>query len=195
MNAVLSVLSVLVSSAVIENLLFARAIGSDHIIRQSRSYRFILGFGLGVGIVSALTVLPLWWLGQAFGREIWWNYVRSMAAVLLVAAANLLLTMVGVMVGRVKKQMRLVDQAAIYSASLAVALLALTAKLPFFSSLIYCLGASAGLSVAMTLVHAGRDRLELCALPRSFSGLPITMIYIGILSLAIYGLIGHQLPT
>ena len=37
MNLIVSMLAVLVSSAVIENLLFARAIGADHILRQTRS--------------------------------------------------------------------------------------------------------------------------------------------------------------
>ena len=188
MNLIVSMLAVLVSSAVIENLLFARAIGADHILRQTRSYRFIIEFGLGVAVISGVTVMPLWWLSQTFGRESWWNYARSMAAVLL-------LTIAMAAAGRIQKPMRLVDQGAVYSASLAVVLLSLTAKMAFLPSVLYCFGASAGLAAAMILVHAGRERLELCVLPRSFEGLPITMIYIGILSLAIYGLIGHQLPT
>ena len=187
-------LAVLVSSAVIENLLFARAIGADHILRQTRSYRFIIEFGLGAAVISGVTVMPLWWLSQTFGRESWWNYARSMAAVLLIAVVSLLLT-IAMAAGRIQRPMRLVDQGAVYSASLAIVLLSLTAKMAFLPSVLYCFGASAGLAAAMILVHAGRERLELCVLPRSFEGLPITMIYIGILSLAIYGLIGHQLPT
>lgn len=194
MNLIVSMLAVLVSSAVIENLLFARAIGADHILRQTRSYRFIIEFGLGAAVISGVTVMPLWWLSQTFGRESWWNYARSMAAVLLIAVVSLLLT-IAMAAGRIQRPMRLVDQGAVYSASLAIVLLSLTAKMAFLPSVLYCFGASAGLAAAMILVHAGRERLELCVLPRSFEGLPITMIYIGILSLAIYGLIGHQLPT
>ena len=195
MNLIVSMMAVLVSSAVIENLLFARAIGADHILRQTRSYRFIIEFGLGAAVISGVTVMPLWWLSQTFGRESWWNYARSMAAVLLIAVVSLLLTIAMAAAGRIQRPMRLVDQGAVYSASLAIVLLSLTAKMAFLPSVLYCFGASAGLAAAMILVHAGRERLELCVLPRSFEGLPITMIYIGILSLAIYGLIGHQLPT
>ncbi len=184
----------LISSAIIENLLFARAIGADHIINRSRSYRFILYFGFGVAAVSCLAMMPLWWLGQALGKAPWWAYARSMSALLLVAAASLLLTFAAAMSGRLRP-MRLIDQGASYSASLAIVLLAMGVHLSLLESIVYCFGASAGLAAAMVLVHAGRDRLALCRLPRSFSGLPITMVYIGILSLAIYGLIGHQLPT
>ena len=72
------------SAMMVENLLFARAIGADHILRQTRSYRFIIEFGLGAAVISGVTVMPLWWLSQTFGRESWWNYARSMAAVLLI---------------------------------------------------------------------------------------------------------------
>lgn len=195
MNVTVSLLTVLVSSAVTENLLFARALGADHIIRQSRSYRLILALGAGIAAISCLSVLPLWWMGQFFGRAAWWNYLCSFSAVCFVAVFNLGITVALAMAGKIKRQLRLIDQGAVYSASLAVTLLSIAAGLPLAGSLLYCAGASAGMVAAMMLVHSGRERLEFSDLPRSFAGLPITMIYIGILSLAIYGLIGHQLPT
>ncbi len=195
MGTTVSLLAVLVSSAVIENLLFARALGADHIIKQSRSYRLILALGAGIAIISSLSVIPLWWMARAFARESWWNYLLCFSAVCLVAVFNLGITVALAMTGKLKRQLRLLDQGAVYSASLAVTLLSISSVLPLLGSLLYCLGASAGMVAAMMLVHSGRERLEFCNISRSFSGLPITMIYIGILSLAIYGLIGHQLPT
>lgn len=185
---------VLISSAVIENLLFARAIGADHIINRSRSYFFIVYFSFVVAMVSCLAFMPLWWLGNVFGKTVWWPYARNIAALLLVVLAHFGITIAVAMSG-IYRRMRLIDQGAAYSAALAIVLLALSAKLPFFASLLYCIGSAAGLGGAMVLVHSGRDRLAVCNLPRSFAGLPVTMIYIGIISLAIYGLIGHQLPT
>ena len=49
--------------------------------------------------------------------------------------------------------------------------------------------------LAMVLVREGELRLEMCNVPRAFRGLPVTLIYIGLISLAFYGLVGHQLPT
>jgi electron transport complex protein RnfA len=55
-------------------------------------------------------------------------------------------------------------------------------------------GTGVGFTIAYLMVSEGRRRLELSSVPRAFRGFPITLMYIGILSLAFYGLTGHQLP-
>ena len=42
------------------------------------------------------------------------------------------------------------------------------------------------------IVREGRRRLRSKAVPAIFQGLPSSMIYIGVLSLAIYALVGHS---
>ena len=59
----------------------------------------------------------------------------------------------------------------------------------------FAFGSGAGYTLALLLISEGRKRIALSDVPRAFRGLPVALIYIGILSLAIYGLIGHQLPT
>lgn len=59
----------------------------------------------------------------------------------------------------------------------------------------YALGTGLGYTVALLIVFYARKRLAISPIPRSFRGLPILLIYIGLLSLAIYGLIGHGLPS
>ena len=41
------------------------------------------------------------------------------------------------------------------------------------------------------IVREGRRRLRSKDVPAIFQGLPSSLIYVGILSLAIYGLVGH----
>ena len=48
-----------------------------------------------------------------------------------------------------------------------------------------------GYLVAVFIVDEGRRRLRSKDVPSIFQGLPASLIYIGILSLAIYGLLGH----
>lgn len=54
--------------------------------------------------------------------------------------------------------------------------------------LIYAIGAGIGYLVACILVWEGARRLRLCDIPKPFRGLPIMLIYIGILSLSIYAI-------
>ena len=55
------------------------------------------------------------------------------------------------------------------------------------------LGAGAGYVLAMLLCWSIRERLDLSDIPRAFRGAPILFIYLGLLSLALFGLVGHQL--
>lgn len=56
-------------------------------------------------------------------------------------------------------------------------------------------GSGVGYLFAVLVVDEGRRRLQAKDVPAIFKGLPSALIYIGILSLAIYGLVGHSLTV
>lgn len=63
-----------------------------------------------------------------------------------------------------------------------------------FRTIGYALGSGVGYTIAILVVGYARGRIALCPAPRSFRGLPVALVYIGIVSLALYGLIGNGLP-
>lgn len=54
------------------------------------------------------------------------------------------------------------------------------------------IGSGLGYVLAVLLVTEARHRLRSKAIPEAFRGLPITLVYIGVLALAIYGFTGHS---
>lgn len=68
-------------------------------------------------------------------------------------------------------------------------------RLDFVSTMGTSIGMSLGFGLAVVIIGFGMKRLEFCHVPRAFKGLPVMLIYLGLLSLAFYGLVGHQLPT
>ncbi|MBQ7874117.1 MAG: hypothetical protein IJ306_03005 [Oscillospiraceae bacterium] len=68
-------------------------------------------------------------------------------------------------------------------------------RLDLISTLGYGIGMGLGFGIAVVVMGYGITRLEYCRVPKIFRGVPIALIYLGLLSLAFYGLIGHQLPT
>ena len=54
------------------------------------------------------------------------------------------------------------------------------------------LGSGLGYLLAVLLVTEARHRLRSRAIPSAFRGLPVTLVYIGVLALAIYGFTGHS---
>ena len=59
-------------------------------------------------------------------------------------------------------------------------------------SLGFGLGSGLGYLLAVMLVTEAQNRLRSRAIPEAFRGLPVTLIYIGVLALAIYGFTGHS---
>ena len=59
-------------------------------------------------------------------------------------------------------------------------------------SIAFGLGSGLGYTFIVFIVREGRRRLRSKAVPAIFQGLPSSMIYIGVLSLAIYALVGHS---
>ena len=65
----------------------------------------------------------------------------------------------------------------------------------FFSFFGYCVGAGVSFTAALLLLWSVRQRLALTRVPKAFRGLPITLLSLGIISLALFGLLGNQLPA
>ena len=61
------------------------------------------------------------------------------------------------------------------------------------TALVGALGSGAGYFLAMLLCWTIRERLDFCDIPKAFRGAPILFIYLGLISLALFGLVGHQL--
>ena len=80
-------------------------------------------------------------------------------------------------------------------ATLGSLLIPSSERLDLIGTIGYGIGMSLGFGFAVIMVSYGLTRLEYCRVPKIFRGIPIALIYLGLLSLAFYGLVGHQLPT
>ena len=59
----------------------------------------------------------------------------------------------------------------------------------------FALGSGVGYMASVLLVVEGQRKLSRRSVPAAFRGLPIMLIYIGILALAVYGFTGHSLAN
>ncbi len=62
-------------------------------------------------------------------------------------------------------------------------------------SVFYGLGCGLGFVIAVFFMEDQKRRLKIAKVPKSFRGTAVTLIYLGLISLALYGLIGHQLTA
>lgn len=87
---------------------------------------------------------------------------------------------------------RILPIAAMNSGVLGTVLVERTQSFTLEQSIGFGLGSGLGYLLAVMLVTEADRRLRSEAIPEAFRGLPITLIYIGVLALAIYGFTGHS---
>ncbi|WP_423406136.1 Rnf-Nqr domain containing protein [Faecalibacterium prausnitzii] len=87
---------------------------------------------------------------------------------------------------------RILPVAAVNSGVLGTVLVERTQSFTLEQSLGFGLGSGLGYLLAVMLVTEAQNRLRSKAIPEAFRGLPITLVYIGVLALAIYGFTGHS---
>lgn len=87
---------------------------------------------------------------------------------------------------------RILPVAAVNSGVLGTVMVERTQSFTLEQSLGFGLGSGLGYLLAVMLVTEAQNRLRSRAIPEAFRGLPVTLIYIGVLALAIYGFTGHS---
>ena len=88
--------------------------------------------------------------------------------------------------------LRILPLAALNSCVLGTVLVERTQSFTLGQSWGFGFGSGLGYVLAVLLVTEARHRLRSKAIPEAFRGLPITLVYIGVLALAIYGFTGHS---
>ncbi len=84
--------------------------------------------------------------------------------------------------------------ATLNTAVLGPLLITATQSFTFVQTMGFALGSGLGYAFAVVIVTEGQRKMNSRNVPSTFRGLPINLIYIGILALAIYGLTGNRVP-
>lgn len=188
------------TAAVSENLVFARAFGLGELDYEEFTPDHALREGYIVTILSVLAAFS-GWLGRRLVGSLLPLPTHLQPLVFLgIYTALFLLIMGGVLTLRKKqgketskKRYKLHTAIAFGFLPLGVLLVTGFGTGALGEALWSSLGAGGGYTVAMLICWSIRERLDLCDIPKAFRGAPILFIYLGLLSLALFGLVGHQL--
>ena len=169
-----------------QNAVFTRALGVSRMVQlvgDDRTSSALFGMML---CITQVLVAPVAFIAGGFIAPLDNRaqlrplvYIASIAVVCL--AEHLVLWL-----------LRIVPLAALNSGVLGTVLVERTQSFTLGESLGFGLGSGLGYVLAVLLVTEARHRLRSRAIPKAFRGLPITLVYIGVLALAIYGFTGHS---
>ncbi|TCL42807.1 Rnf-Nqr domain containing protein [Harryflintia acetispora] len=180
----------------LENAVFTRMLGVGRMVFLGTPKR-ILAHG------AALTVITFFGSMLSFAANYLlydYNVAVSLRALIYLCCLTVVYLILYLLCDRLPGKIftpmkKLLPLSTFNCASLGALVLTTAQQHSFFSTVGFGLGTGVGYTLALLLIYTGRRRLELVTLPRAFKGMPIHLLYIGLVSLAIYGLIGHQLPT
>ncbi len=173
----------------LENTIFSRALGVSTALFSVRKKYNVFLFGMVMTGIIALSALITYFLFSYYVIP-----AVYVAVISLVYVGALLIT---IRVARKRREeiLSIIHVSAFNCAVLGALLLASNAAdITLGGFLGFGIGTGLGFTLATFFVRLAYEQLSSRDVPASFRGFPITLIYIGIVSLALYGLIGHQLP-
>ena len=186
-------LLLLLSTALVNNVVLVKFLGLCPFMGVSKKIDSAIGMSLATTFVLVLasTWMLEHWLLKPFGLE----YLRTLAFILVIAAAVQFTEMV------IRKSAPALYQVlGIYlplittnCAVLGVALLTALEGGSFLHTLLYGFGSALGFSLALVMFAGLRERMALAQVPQVFAGAPIGFIAAGLLSLAFMGFAGLKI--
>jgi len=189
-----------VTAMAVENPVFARALGMSReslFIGQARSGILLGGMLTWMALFSSLFVaFTNYLLFGAPWSALMLRPVFYLAGVALAYAVTVKVLLVKLKFGEYNGKLIEIAPLATFNTALFGAFF-ISASQGFGAAqtIGYALGSGVGYTAAVMVLYYARKRLSLSPVPRSFRGLPVLLVYMGLISLALYGLIGRILPT
>ena len=199
MSEVMNVVGVAFSYAVLalfaQNAIFTRGLGVSRLIQLVGDERTSSWWFALMLCVTQVLVAPLAFYAGSFivglSNRAQLRPLAYLACVALVCLFEHLILR-AVKGPRSGLLIRILPLAAVNSGVLGTVLVERTQSFTLAQSIGFGLGSGLGYLLAVVLVTEAGNRLRSRAIPEAFRGLPITLIYIGVLALAIYGFTGHS---
>lgn len=184
-------LSFFVSVALLQNVILTTGFGSSIMLHMVKKPKSIWLFSGILGVFSVLTVLIAYPLDKQFGTEItnlWRPFMMVGITVVLYLIATLLLLYV--LPNAYHRVARLLPMAAFNN---LVTGIALVCNAHFGTNLAGNIGLAVGSALSFGiltwLTAEGMERMDNPDMPEAFRGMPSTLLYVGLLALALMGFV------
>ncbi len=179
-----------------QNAIFTRALGVSRLVQlvgDDRTSSVL--FGLQLCITQVLMAPIAWYAGgwiTPLTNRAQLRPLVYMACIAAVCVLEQLVLWAAKSLPYRSALLRIVPLAGLNSCVLGTVLVERTQSFTLGQSLGFGFGSGLGYVLAVLLVTEARHRLRSKAIPEAFRGLPITLVYIGVIALAIYGFTGHS---
>lgn len=187
-----SIFAILIGTILVNNYVFAQFLGICPFLGVSSKVETSVGMSIAVTFVVVFASAITWVLQRFILDVLSLEYLQTIVFILVIASLVQFVEMV------IKKM-----SPALYTAMgvylplittncvvLGVTVLNIQNDYGFIETLFSGLGASIGFGLALVLIAALRERLEIVDLPKPLQGVPIALISAGLMAMAFGGFAG-----
>ena len=183
---------ILMGGVLINNYVLQQFLGICPFLGVSKKFNQASGLGIAVTFVMLCATAATWPIYHFALVPLKLEYLQTIVFILVIAALVQFVEIV------LKKFIpALYKSLGVYlplittnCAVLGVTINNITAEYNFLESMISSLGVGLGFLLAMVLFAGVRSKIENCHAPKSFKGIPITLIAASLVALAFYGFAG-----
>ncbi len=200
LNSILTFFAYSVLAIGAQNVIFTRGLGLSSGLRMINDPRkdtlYFCGALTFFQIVNSVLV---YFISPVINRSFLSEYSRFITPVLIVVccALSYMIVVFGLSMTIKKSTFRKIIHsltgASINSAIVGTIIMSAGRGFNLLETVGFALGSSIGYFLAMMLISEGERKIRHDLVPENFKGLPITLIYISVLALAVYGLTGNAM--
>ncbi|MBP1544224.1 MAG: hypothetical protein J6A16_09015 [Oscillospiraceae bacterium] len=193
MDILTKIISTAMLSIFVQNAIFERAFGSNVVIYASRKDSHVTGFTIGLTAMTTVASMITFFLdGLLLPMKYGWLFMPlvyvAVISILYIAALLFLWRVFPKTFSKVRKYAHL----AIFNCTVIGALfLNSSYGSDIWSYIGYGFGTGVGFFLACLLLNIAHEKLDSDKIPKAFRGYPIMLVYIGVISLAFYALVGY----
>ncbi len=193
MEILTAIISAAMISIFVQNAIFERAFGSNVVIYASRKESHVIGFTIGITLMTTISSIITYFLdGIIIPMEYGWLFLPliyvGIISVLYIIALLFMWRVFPKLFSKVKKYAHLT----VFNCTVIGALfLNNNYGSDIYSYIGYGFGTGIGFFLACLLLNIAHEKLDSDKIPKAFRGYPIMLIYIGIISLSFYALVGY----
>jgi electron transport complex protein RnfA len=186
------ILTILISAVLIKNFVLYYFLGICPFLGVSKKLDSALSMGLAVTFVMSITAVVSWLINHLILIPYGLDYLQIVSFILVIAS---LVQLVEMFIRKISPP--LYQALGIYlplittnCAIMGLALLAARKNYAFIESVVFGIGSGIGFTLAIVLMAAIREQLDLADVPEPLKGAGITLIVAGLMALAFSGFAG-----
>lgn len=193
MDIFLQTVTAALISIFIENSILERALGANVLLYAARKKESLWGISVGITLITTISAVPVYFIDRALAE---WYHYPLFTPLIYIGVVSVIYTLSLILIWRISpkvfRNIRKYVHLSVFNCSVLGGLFLCSVQgSDIFSYLGYGFGTGVGFLLAAYLIYIAYDRFTSELVPNAFRGMPIMLVYVGILALAFYAFVGY----